>query len=120
MGGTITDAAHRTLTVLAAKDKTPLAAIDIVKGSLVNGQPVESVLRIAEFESGQDTACVTWSDPDPAVGPEYWYARVIEQPTPRWSKHLCEKLDLCAKYPDADRMIEERAWSSPVWYLPAP
>jgi len=24
----------------------------------------------------------------------------------------------CGDYPEADRMIEERAWSSPIWHLP--
>lgn len=116
MGGTVSSA--RTFTVQAAMDRTPLAAIDIVKGHLVDGQPVEQVQRIAEFESGQATACVTWTDESPTSGPAYWYARVIEQPSKRWSKHLCERLDLCGKYPQADRMVEERAWSSPIWHLP--
>ncbi|MGE0622128.1 MAG: DUF3604 domain-containing protein [Pseudomonadales bacterium] len=117
MGGTTT-AGGRTFTVQAAKDRTPLAAIDIVKGYLVDGEPVENVHRVASFEGGRDTACVTWTDPSEAEGPAYWYARVIELPSPRWSKFLCERLDLCDKYPDADRLVEDRAWSSPVWYLP--
>ena len=74
--------------------------------------------RVAEFETGQPTACVTWTDESRESGPAYWYARVIEQPSKRWSKHLCERLDLCEKYPQADRMVEDRAWSSPVWRLP--
>jgi hypothetical protein len=99
-------------------DRTPLAAIDIVKGYLVDGEAVEQVQRVAEFETGQPTACVTWTDESQESGPAYWYARVIEQPSKRWSKHLCERLDLCEKYPQADRMVEDRAWSSPVWRLP--
>lgn len=117
MGGTVS-AAERTFTVQVAQDRTPLAAIDIVKGYLVDGRPVEKVERIAEFDGGRSTACVTWTDETAGGSPAYWYARVLEQPSPRWSKHLCERLDLCDKYPDADRMIQERAWSSPVWYLP--
>ena len=27
-------------------------------------------------------------------------------------------LERCDDYPEADQMIEERAWSSPIWYLP--
>jgi hypothetical protein len=99
-------------------DRTPLAAIDIVKGYLVDGEAVEQVERIAEFETGQSTACVSWTDESQDVGPAYWYARVIEQPSKRWSKHLCERLDLCEAYPQADRMVEDRAWSSPIWRLP--
>ncbi len=125
MGGTITDEASadeagagRTFTVQAAMDRTPLAAIDIVKGHLEDGAPVETVHRVAEFETGKASVCVTWTDESESAGPAYWYARVIEAPSPRWSKHLCERLGLCDKYPDTDRMIQDRAWSSPVWYLP--
>ncbi len=120
MGGTIdpSDTGARSFTVQAAMDRTPLAAIDIVKGHLEDGRPVETVHRVAEFESGRSSACVTWTDSSESAGPAYWYARVIEAPSKRWSKHLCERLDLCDKYPDADRMIQDRAWSSPVWHLP--
>lgn len=117
MGGTAS-LDERTFTVQAAMDRTPLAAIDIVKGYLAEGKAVEQVERIAEFKAGQATACVTWTDESRDAGPAYWYARVIEQPSKRWSKHLCERLDLCDKYPQADRMIQDRAWSSPVWHLP--
>ena len=120
MGGTIPDEAGgaRTFTIQAAMDRTPLAAIDIVKGHLEDGAPVETVHRVATFEAGKASACVTWADESDNAGPAYWYARVIEAPSRRWSKHLCERLGLCDKYPDADRMVQDRAWSSPVWYLP--
>jgi len=120
MGGTIDPerTEQRTFTVQAAMDHTPLAAIDIIKGHLENGAPVETVHRVADFESPKRTACVTWTDASNDTGPAYWYARVIEAPSKRWSKHLCERLDLCDRFPDADRMVQDRAWSSPVWFLP--
>ena len=111
-------ASERTFTVQVAMDRIPLAAIDIVKGHLEEGEAVEQVIRVAEFETGKPTACVTWTDEGDDTGPAYWYARVTEQPSKRWSKHLCERLDLCGRYPQADQMIEERAWSSPIWRLP--
>jgi hypothetical protein len=117
MGGSVSRD-QRTFTVQAAQDATPLAAIDIVKGYLNNGEPVERVIRVAEFQAPRRTACITWTDEENSAGPAYWYARVIEAPSKRWSKHLCERLDLCDRYPDADRMIQDRAWSSPVWHLP--
>ena len=117
MGGTA-GSSERTFTVQAAMDRTPLAAVDIIKGHLVNGKAVEEVTRIADFETGKSTACVTWTDEGSDTGPAYWYARVTEKPSKRWSKHLCERLGLCEKYPQADQMIEERAWSSPIWRLP--
>ena len=57
-----------------------------------------------------------WSDPDfdPAVSAAY-YVRVLEIPTPRWSTYDAVALGL----PPSDLVpatIQERAWSSPIWY----
>ncbi|MFM7784377.1 MAG: DUF3604 domain-containing protein [Gammaproteobacteria bacterium] len=60
---------------------------------------------------------VVWMDPDfdPAV-PAFWYVRVLEIPTPRWSTHDAKTLGEPAPEPAT---IQERAWSSPIWYQPA-
>lgn len=107
------------LVVQAGKDETPLAKLEIIKGEVENGQLREQVITIAEFGAGKSEACVAWQDSsfDPSR-PAYWYARVLEAQTPRWSKRLCERKGLCDKFPEADQMIAERAWSSPVWHLP--
>lgn len=117
MGGSITSG-EKTFTVQTAQDRAPIAAIEIIKGYLADGEAVETVTRVAEFPEGRSSACVSWTDQSSNSGPAYWYARVIEVPTSRWSRHLCERLDLCDKYPNADQLIQERAWSSPLWYLP--
>jgi hypothetical protein len=112
-----------TFTVLARKDTVPLARVDIITASLVDGQVVERTLPVAEFSDanrlGANSVCISWTDTDfnPAM-PAYWYARVLEAPTPRWSKILCERMDNCAEHPKANREIQERAWSSPIWYQP--
>jgi hypothetical protein len=77
------------------------------------------------FGSGADTLCATWSDPEwsPAERAAY-YARAVENPTCRWSTHLCNALpaeeQAALKCDDlgVPKTIEERAWSSPVWYAP--
>jgi len=60
-----------------------------------------------------------WEDPDfdPQAYATY-YARVIEIPTPRWSTYLAVKhnIPLSKTVPP---VIQERAWTSPVWYTPA-
>ncbi len=59
-----------------------------------------------------------WTDPDfnPAV-PSCYYIRVLEIPVPRWSTYDAKTLgvDLPKGTPAS---IQERAWSSPIWYTP--
>ena len=50
--------------------------------------------------------------------PAFWYARVKEMPTQRWSSRLCAEANRCDEFPGANIDIQERAWTSPVWYLP--
>ena len=74
---------------------------------------------LADFAEGRHTACVSWRDPDyDPASPAFWYARVLEQPSPRWTKSLCEHSGLCERFPDQDVSVQQRAWSSPIWRLP--
>ena len=59
-----------------------------------------------------------WQDPE--FRPEQaalYYARVLEIPTPRWSTYLAVRNKLPLP-PDVPPAIQERAWSSPVFYTP--
>lgn len=59
-----------------------------------------------------------WSDPDfdPAE-PAFYYARVLEIPTPRWV--VFDKVRLGAEVPEAAELVgQERAYTSPIWYTP--
>ena len=57
---------------------------------------------------------------DPEFDPDeraFYYARVIEIPTPRWV--LYDKVRLGAKIPEEAELIgQERAYTSPIWYTP--
>ena len=61
-----------------------------------------------------------WTDPnfDPSQHAVY-YVRVLEIPTPRWSTYDAKALGV--PVPAAvSPTIQERAWTSPIWYTPAP
>lgn len=60
-----------------------------------------------------------WKDPDfDPTERAFYYARVIEIPTPRWTAYDAVKfnLDLPEEVP---LVIQERAYTSPIWYTPA-
>ena len=62
---------------------------------------------------------VVWADPD--FDPKhkaFYYARVIEIPTPRWTAYDAFRFGI--KMPDNVPMTtQERAYTSPIWYTPA-
>ena len=69
--------------------------------------------------SGDASLIGIWSDPEhnPSKAAVY-YARVLQIPTPRWT--LYDKVRFGIK--DMDEaiplVIQERAYSSPIWYKP--
>jgi hypothetical protein len=67
---------------------------------------------------GASELATVWTDPD--FDPKekaFYYARVIEIPTPRWV--LYDKVRLGAKIPKEAKLIhQERAYTSPIWYTP--
>jgi Protein of unknown function (DUF3604) len=60
----------------------------------------------------------SWTDPDfKADQNALYYARVIEIPTPRWSTYDAVRNNL-PLLTDVPATVQERAWGSPVWYMP--
>jgi hypothetical protein len=137
-----------TCTVYASKDPqgANLDRIQIVKGWVdAKGEPRDKVFDVAwsgQRKKGANgklpavgntvdlkTATYTndigaaelmgaWTDPefDPKR-PALYYVRVLEIPTPRWTTYdaVRNKLPLLK---DVPATLQERAWTSPIWYTP--
>jgi Protein of unknown function (DUF3604) len=67
---------------------------------------------------GDPELITVWTDPnfDPKVS-AFYYARVLEIPTPRWTTYDAVKygLKMGSEVPVS---IQERAYTSPIWYTP--
>ena len=60
-----------------------------------------------------------WTDPDfdPGV-PAFYYVRVLEIPTPRWTAYEAVRFGVDMPSPDVPMTTQERAYTSPIWYTP--
>ncbi|CUH48776.1 DUF3604 domain-containing protein [Ruegeria atlantica] len=67
---------------------------------------------------GAGEMATVWEDPDfdPALR-AFYYARVIEIPTPRWPAYDVKRYGNEAE-PETLMTVTERAYSSPIWYTP--
>jgi hypothetical protein len=126
---------------------TPLERIQIVKGWIENDTLRERVFDIAGAPSpearvdpltcapgggGHDALCAVWEDADFDRNQHtFYYARVVENPSCRWSQRLCntrgvrcdDPATIVAGFEDCcaathQPIIQERAWTSPIWYRP--
>jgi hypothetical protein len=68
---------------------------------------------------GDPELITVWTDPDfdPSL-PAFYYARVIEIPTPRWTAFDAFKYKI-EMGEDVPMTVQERAYTSPIWYTPA-
>ena len=77
-------------------------------------------LETAKFTNDIGSATLIGSWRDESFDPEqhaFYYARVLEIPTPRWSTYDAVRHDL-PLLQDVPATIQERAWTSPIWYTP--
>lgn len=67
---------------------------------------------------GASELITVWNDPDfDADQRAFYYARVIEIPTPRWTAYDAKRYGIKMSN-EVPMIIRERAYTSPIWYTP--
>lgn len=131
---------------LADPNSAALQRLQIVKGWTVNGEHQEQVYDVACSDGGTvDPAThrcpdngatvdlsncsisahlgagilqANWTDPSFDPGQRaFYYVRVLENPSCRWSTWDALRAGVAPRE-DLQATIQERAWSSPIWYVP--
>ncbi|MCP4005213.1 MAG: DUF3604 domain-containing protein, partial [bacterium] len=132
------------VAALADPIGAPLQRLQVIKGWEEGGQTYEKVFDVAcsdglavdpvtqrcpdngarvdlsDCSFSPDTGAAElrtlWRDPEFQPGQEsFYYLRVLENPTCRWSTWEALRADVEPRS-DLPRTIQERAWSSPIWY----
>jgi hypothetical protein len=82
------------------------------------GNTVDVMNATYTNDVGAATLRAVWFDPDfdPTL-PAFYYLRVIEIPTPRWSTYDTAAAGLPPRG-DLSPTLQERAYTSPIWYQP--
>jgi len=83
-----------------------------------NGATVDLTSCTPAPGKGAAELLALWQDPtfDPAQ-PAFYYVRVLENPTCRWSTWDAIRAGVEPRA-DMHATIQDRAWSSPIWYSP--
>ena len=115
---------------LDASGATHEAVFDVVWGDAHRRQPSDG--RLPPVGNTVHVASATWTntigdaelvgfwkDPEfDAAQPAFYYVRVIEIPTPRWTAYDAAFFSI--ELPsEAPAVLQERAYTSPIWYSPA-
>ena len=115
---------------LDASGATHEKVFDVVWGDAHRRQPGDG--KLPPVGNTVDVASATWTntigdaelvgfwkDPEfDAAQPAFYYVRVIEIPTPRWTAYDAAFFSI--ELPsEAPAVLQERAYTSPIWYSPA-
>lgn len=124
-------------------DTQPLQRLQIIKGWVEGGKPREQVIDVACADGlavdpntmrcpdngakvdlsdcsvtpnkGDSELATVWSDPNyDAKQAAFYYVRVLENPTCRWSTYDAIRAGVPPRA-DMQAVIQDRAWSSPIW-----
>ena len=67
---------------------------------------------------GAPELIAVWTDPDfDPTQRAFYYGRVLEIPTPRWTAYDAEYFNV-KMAPEVPMQMQERAYTSPIWYSP--
>jgi hypothetical protein len=67
---------------------------------------------------GDPELIAVWTDPDfDSAARAFYYLRVIEIPTPRWTAYDARRFNV-EMSPEVPMTTQERAYTSPIWYTP--
>jgi hypothetical protein len=84
------------------------------------GNTVDAATATFRNDIGAVELATVWKDPDfDARLRAFYYVRVLEIPTPRHSTYDAVALGIDPAQTRAPIWIQERAWSSPIWYTPS-
>ena len=76
----------------------------------------------APIGAGAESLCGVWTDPSCEPGQRaVYYARVLENPSCRQTGWACmpgENRPGWCDLPEVEKTVQERAWTSPIWYAP--
>ena len=83
------------------------------------GNTVDIANAIWTNTIGAPELIAVWSDPNfSAAERAFYYVRVLEIPTPRWTAYDVKRFGVKA-LPGTQMTVTERAYTSPIWYTPA-
>lgn len=100
--------------------------VSVSDGREINNNKVKPVgntvnVKTASYTNtiGDAELSTVWTDPDfNAETRAFYYARVLQIPTPRHSLYDAVALGIDPKETGRPAVIQERAYSSPIWYTP--
>ena len=82
------------------------------------GNTVDAATATWTNTIGDPELATVWRDPDFNAGEQaFYYARVIEIPTPRWTTYDAQRYGVDLPK-DAPVTTQERGYTSPIWYTP--
>jgi len=84
--------------------------------------PVGTSVNLADAsftnDIGEPMLSALWVDPNfDLAQPAFYYVRVIEIPTPRWTAYDAVRYNVSMP-PHVPRTTQDRAYTSPIWYTP--